>query len=334
MSKVYPIGILGCGDYLRWEHGHIKSSKRVRVKSLFDPAAERAAHYGEFFGAEAVASSDAMMDDDEIGIVLIFTPPWVRKDLVLRAVETGKHIITVKPLAPTLAEATAMVRAVGSKVNCAVFYRRTGNAQIETLKRIFESGEIGRLALYREDWLHHYPTWNKWATDPAKNGGPFMDAMVHNLNIARYLIGAEPKACAFFSDNHAQRLACNDTESMKVDFEGGAAAHLFITWAADLEIFDATKNEREHIDIWYMITDQGWYVTLDGKNVKASREGQIKTWPLDRMHGSPYDLFVEALEAGAPQPCGLVDAWKDIAILDATSRHKGRTVPLDLTPPV
>ena len=334
MSTVYPIGILGCGDYLRWEHGNIKKSKRVHAKSLFDPAAERAARYAEFFGTQAVDSADAIFDDDEIQIVLIFTPPWVRKDLVLRAVETGKHIITVKPLAPNLAEATAMVKAVSGKVNCAVFYRRTGNTQVETLKRIFDSGEIGRLALYREDWLHHYPTWNKWATDPAKNGGPFMDAMVHNLNIARYLAGAEATACAFFSDNHAQHLQCNDTESMKVDFEGGASAHLFITWAADLEIYDATKNEREHIDIWYMITDQGWYVTLDGGNVKASKDGKVKTWPVKGVPGTPYDRFVEALEAGTDQPCGLVDAWKDIAIMDAAARNKGRTVPLDLTPPL
>jgi predicted dehydrogenase len=303
------------------------------VKTLFDPAAERAAHYGEFFGVKPVASADAIFDDGEVEIVLIFTPPWIRKDLVLRAVEAGKHIITVKPLAPNLAEATAMVKAVSDKVHCAVFYRRTGNAQVETLKRIFESGEIGRLALYREDWLHHYPTWNKWATDPAKNGGPFMDAMVHNLNIARYLAGAEASACAFFSDNHAQHLQCNDTEFMKVDFEDGAAAHLFITWAADLEVYDATKNDREHIDIWYMITDRGWYVTLDGDNVKASREGDVKTWPVEGPAAASYERFVEALETGAEQPCSLVDAWKDIAILDAATRHQGRTVPLDLTPP-
>jgi predicted dehydrogenase len=333
MSKVYPIAILGCGDYLRWEHGTIKKSKRVKVKTLFDPAAERAAHYGEFFGARPAASADAVFGDDEIEIVLIFTPPWVRRDLVLKAVEAGKHIITVKPLAPNLSEATAMVKAVGDKVDCAVFYRRTGDARVDALKRVFDSGEIGRLALYREDWLHHYPTWNKWATDPAKNGGPFMDAMVHNLNIARYLAGTEATACAFFSDNHAQHLQCNDTESMKVDFEGGASAHLFITWAADLAIYDANKNEREHIDIWYMVTDQGWHVTLEGGNVKASKDGKVKTWPVQPPAGTPYDGFVAALEAGGEQPFGLVDAWKDIAIMDAAAKNVGRTVPLDLTPP-
>ncbi|MGD2174423.1 MAG: Gfo/Idh/MocA family oxidoreductase [Candidatus Brocadiaceae bacterium] len=333
MPESYPIGILGCGDYLRWEHETIKRSERVRVKSLYDPASERAEKYAEFFGARAVASDDEVFGDAEIRAVLIFTPPFTHRDLVVRAAREGKHVITVKPLAPTVAEATDMVQAVRGAVDCAVFYRRTGNAVIETLKEVFSSGEIGGLGLFREDWLHHYPTWNRWATDPDKNGGPFMDAMIHNLNIARYLADSEPLSCTFFSDNHAQDLDCNDTESMKVDFESGAAAHLFITWAADLEIYDATRNDREHIDLWYMISDEGWYVTVEGGNIQASREGDVKTWPTEKMPRTPYDEFIEAVEAGAEQPFDVVDAWKDVKILEEGAAHPGRRVELDLTPP-
>lgn len=74
-------------------------------------------------------------------------------------------------------------------VRCGVIYRRTNNPVIEAYKEIFSGGEFGKLALYKQDWLHHYPTWNRWATAPQKNGGPFMDAMLHNLNAARYLMG-------------------------------------------------------------------------------------------------------------------------------------------------
>jgi predicted dehydrogenase len=257
----------------------------------------------------------------------------VRKDLVLRAAANGKHIITVKPLAPDAESAAEMVRAVKGKVTSAVFYRRTGDALIETLKKVFDSGEIGRLGLFREDWLHHYPTWNKWALDPAKNGGPFMDAMVHNLNIARYLAPSEAASCAFFSASHAHDLTCADTESMVVNFENGAAAHLFITWAADLAVYDASKNDREHIDIFYMVTDQGWYMTVEGGQVKATREGEVKTWPVEKLSMTHYDRFATAVDAGETPPWGIVDAWKDIKILSEATAAVGRTVPLDLTPP-
>ena len=42
MSKKYNLGIIGCGDFLRWQADAIKGSKNVAVKALFDPMKERA----------------------------------------------------------------------------------------------------------------------------------------------------------------------------------------------------------------------------------------------------------------------------------------------------
>ena len=82
-----------------------------------------------------------------------------------------------------------------------------------------------------------------------------MDAMLHNLNAARYLMGRRVVGRAFFSDDHTHSLACDDTQFLKVDFEQGASAHLFITWAAELAVYDSAKNDREHIDQCFMVTD-------------------------------------------------------------------------------
>ena len=51
-----------------------------------------------------------------------------------------------------------------------------------------------------------------------------MDAMLHNLNAARYLMGRRVVGRVFFSDDHTHSLACDDTQFLKVDFEQGASA--------------------------------------------------------------------------------------------------------------
>lgn len=334
MSETHKIGLLGCGDYLRWMHTGIKNSKKVQVKYLFDPAKAKAKHYADYFGGDArvVESADTIMTDDEIDIVLSFTPPWLHRPQVVEAAERGKHVITVKPLAPSLEDATAMVEAVaGAGVRCACFYGRTGDAATETLKKVLASGEVGRLAIYKQDWLHHYPTWNDWATDPEKNGGPFMDAMVHNLNRARYLMSAEPVRCTFTSENYAQDLKCNDTESMKLDFADGASAYLWITWAGDYEVYDATKNDREHIDYLTMITDQGWVLRSGKGKVTASKDDRKLEWPIESPAMSPFDQFADCVETGAPLPWDLKDAWKDIAIMDAAMKAPGKTLDVNLS---
>jgi hypothetical protein len=119
---------------------------------------------------------------------------------------------------------------------------------------------------------------------------------------------------------------------MVLGFENGAAAHLFITWAADLAVYDETKNDREHTDIWYMVSDRGWHVTVEGGQVKASREGEVKTWPVERIGTTAYDRFVESVEAGEAPPWDIADAWKDIAIMEQATASPGCTVQLDLEP--
>ncbi len=324
-SKVYKAGLIGCGDYLRWEIDTMNACKKFKVKSTFDLIAEKAKKRADQLGAQAVDSDDTIFNDPEIDVVLIYTPPWVRIPLFEKAVKNNKHIITTKPLASNLDEAKKLCDLVNSNVSCAVFYRRTGNAGVEQLKQIFDSGEIGKLTIYKEDWFHHYPQWNDWATDPEKNGGPFMDAMVHNLNLSRYLIGSEVRSYCYFSDNHAQTLKCNDTEFLKVNFENGASSHLFITWAADLEVYSLDGNEREHYGICHMITDKGWYVKEDREDDKhfilAKKEKEVKKWPVEPLPNTAYDDFVISKENGKTQNHDISFAMEDMKIIDRAMKN-------------
>nr|MDD6335849.1 Gfo/Idh/MocA family oxidoreductase [bacterium] len=317
------MGIIGCGDFFTRRLGMLQNSSRVQVKKLFSPTnpAHAAAYAGQL-SAQAVADAQEIFGDPGIDIVCLFTPPWVRADYVEAAAAAGKHIITTKPLCATVADGQRMQRAIGQAgVRLGVIYGRTGNALTQGYKQLFDSGEIGRLALYKQDWLHHYPTWNTWATDPDKNGGPFMDAMLHNLNTVRYLMGRPTMGCTFFADNLAQHLPCRDTESMKLDFAGGTA-YLFITWAADLAVYSDAGNDREHIDIRYMVTDQGWRLTdgqRDGRPViVASRGGQTREFPAIGFEQNPFDHFAACLLQGAPLPAdipGLDEALEDIRLI-------------------
>lgn len=326
MKKYLNAGMIGCGDYLRWEIDKINNSRHLLVRKTFDIDPKKNEQIARKISATPAATAKEVLEDPGIDIVLLFTPPWIREEYFTEVVKHGKHIITTKPLASGYSMAGKLHDIVNGKVSCSVFYGRAGDAATETLKRIFDSGEIGSLAIYKEDWLHHYPHWNDWATDPDKNGGPFMDAMVHNLNRSRYLIGSEPVSIEYSSKNHVQELRCNDTESMLVTFKNGAGSYLFITWAADLEIFDPEGNDREHLGIIHLITSEGWYVEVierDGNQVvTARREGETKEWPVEDLHYTPYDEVALGILESGKVPYDISDAMKDMEIMDrAISKH-------------
>ncbi len=336
MAEQLRLGIVGCGDFLRVMAGDLAKSKEVRVTALYDPLGERAAKWAAQLGGVVAPSAEAILADPAVDVVCLFVPPWARRDLLVAAAQAGKAILTTKPLAATLEDCQAMADAVAAAgVRCGVLYGRTGNAWVETLKTLLEGGELGRLALYRQDWLHHYPQWNNWATDRIRNGGPFMDAMVHNLNIARYLMGRPATGCTYFSENFVQHLNCNDTEFLKLNFDRGAA-HLFITWAADLAAPDTSGNFREHIDITYLITDRGWHLTQvwqDGKAaIRATREGEVRLLPLEPFAGTVFDRAAAGITGRGPWPRDLPvidEAMEDIRILKRSEAANGRPIQLD-----
>ena len=335
MTNTLRIGVLGCGDFLRWMSDELRHSSSTRCVSFYDPELARAQKFASDLGGVAVENDDEIFNDPEIDAVMLFVPPWIRRGLIERAIACGKHIVTTKPLAATVEDSAAIVRAVeASDSRCGVIYRRTGEATFETLRDIFESGEIGRLTLFKQDWLHHYPTWNVWATDPARNGGPFMDAMIHNLNIACYLMNRAPTDVTYFSDNHAQNLKCRDTEFMKIDFADNGAAHLFITWAADMEVMSNDGNDREHIDINYMITSEGWHVSVEGSEVVASKDGAKKSWPISPLPQTRFDAFAATVFDNAPLRRDIAnarEAFRDIKIIRDAETHLGSRGAVDLS---
>lgn len=338
MKKIFNIGIIGCGDFLRLEKNNLLKTQQAKVVSLFDPATEKAEYYAGLLGGQSVSSAEAIINDPTIDLVGIFVPPWLREDLFVGAAEAGKHIIVTKPLANSIEAVDAIADAASGPARYAVIYNRTNDPVIEALKEIFASGEIGKLALYRQDWLHHYPQWNKWALDRSKNGGPFIDAMIHNLNTARYLMGRPTVKATFFSDQlaHADVL-CADTESLKLDFQDGGTALLLITWAADMGLYAQDINDREHIDVFYMITDQGWRVVLeqhDGRLVIAAHRGlDTKRWlpsPIKRTH---FDRLIDAIKSEGSLPSDLVSiqmAADDMRLLRKAEKHLSVTLDVNM----
>lgn len=328
--KLFRAGLLGAGDFSRIQSPILQKSRRLRVEAVYDPNPEAAGATAERLGARVAESSDAILRDPSLEVALIFTPPFTRRELVEAAVAAGKKIITTKPLAPNLEDARAIAEATRDG-RCLVIYKRTGNAQVQALKALLDSGEVGSLGLYRHDWIHHYPYWSPWSLDPQKNGGPLVDAMIHNLNTARFLAGREVVAYGYHGYRLSHDFAIPDTELLVLDFEGGATAHLSITWAADLAIYDRKANDRERIDINYVVTSKGWLVrfeTRDGRPVvSATRDGRVLLHPVPNPPLTLYDRWVEDLEGGRPVETSTQEAFRDIELaLLATANPTARRV--------
>ena len=139
---------------------------------------------------------EELLEDDTLDVVSVAVPTFLHAPITIAALERGLHVLCEKPIARTVEEAEAMVDAAASAgrvLDVAFNHRRRGD--IETLKRVVESGRLGRIYYAKAWWLRRtgIPSLGSWFTDLEQaGGGPLLDIGVHVLDYALHLLG-QPK---------------------------------------------------------------------------------------------------------------------------------------------
>ena len=99
--KPVVVGTVGAG-FAAGLHGdgymHV-CTVPVRLKTVADPDLEKAEHIQEIYGYErAVREFQDLLQDPEIDVIDILTPPVLHRSMILDALAAGKHVICEKPL--------------------------------------------------------------------------------------------------------------------------------------------------------------------------------------------------------------------------------------------
>ncbi|MEU6522894.1 Gfo/Idh/MocA family oxidoreductase [Streptomyces sp. NPDC046924] len=144
----------------------------------------------------------ALVERDDVDLIDICTPGDSHAEIALSALAAGKHVLCEKPLANTVAEAEAMVRAAeeaqgqGRLAMVGFNYRRIPATALA--RRMVAEGRIGTLrhvrVAYLQDWLVDPAFPLTWRLRREQAGsGSLGDLGAHIVDLAQYLAG-EPLA--------------------------------------------------------------------------------------------------------------------------------------------
>ena len=152
-----------------------------------DPAA--AGRLASTTGAR-VADTAMALGDPDVTAILIASSTDTHAGLIEAGARAGKAIFCEKPLDLDIARAAASLRAVAEAgVLLAVGFNRRYDPAFDRVKREIETGRVGSVEVV--SITSRDPT----APPPeyvARSGGLFRDMMIHDLDMARWLLGAEP----------------------------------------------------------------------------------------------------------------------------------------------
>jgi len=134
-------------------NGYAKVNKvPVKVKAVVDAYdLEKAEKFAGTYGIENVTMNiEDVLNDPEIDIIDIVTPPMSHADIAMRALKAGKNVICEKPLTGYFGEAEDE-KPIGIKVPKSKMYKKVIE-QIEEVKKVVEASD--KLFMYAENYVY------------------------------------------------------------------------------------------------------------------------------------------------------------------------------------
>jgi scyllo-inositol 2-dehydrogenase (NADP+) len=186
----YSVGIIGAGWVAGARHApsYLKDG-RARVSAVYDPDLSRARRLATRFEVPYATDSLDKLLERSRDAVSICTPPMSHKDLAVKALAAGKHVLVEKPMAMNSLEAKAMV-AASEKADkrLVISHNFLFSRSMLRAQKLMQQGKLGdvlhAVALQLSSPSRRLPTWY-----PELPGGLFFDESPHMLYILRRFLG-------------------------------------------------------------------------------------------------------------------------------------------------
>jgi len=262
MNEVMKVGVLGCGNI---SGIYLQAGRRfeaIEVVACADLDMARAEARAEEFGVPKACTTEELLADAEVEIVLNLTTPDAHAGVALAALEAGKHVYNEKPLAATRADGRRILdaaRAAGLRVGCAPDTFLGGG--IQTCRWLIDQGAIGRpvgctafmMSRGHETWHPAPEFFYKPGGGPMLDMGPYyLTALVSLIGPVRRVTGATtvsfPERVITSEPKRGQKIRVEVPTYVAglMDFECGAVGAIITTYdvkAAELPLLQIFGSE-------------------------------------------------------------------------------------------
>lgn len=235
--------LVGAG-FMGGVHSRALRAAGIQVSGVLSSSLEKSISAAKNLGvSRAYKNLDELLGDASVTLVHILTPNDTHADLVLRALDAGKHVVCEKPLALTAAEANSMAGSAErlGLVGAVPFVYRYHPMAREAKSRV-QAGDLGRILSikgdYLQDWLLNQEDTNWRAT--AGSGGAsraFADIGIHLCDLVEFMAGQRivrliASTRTVYPLRAGNPVSNEDLALVMAELEGGALASLMVSQVA------------------------------------------------------------------------------------------------------
>lgn len=230
------VGVVGLGRLGKRHAANLASRvPGAELVAACSPSADERAWAKATLGTKHLYADYAqLLAHPGLDAVFLVTPNTVHPEQIVAGLRAGKHVFCEKPLSLELDECVAVEAEAARhpRLKVMIGYVRRFDASYQDAQKKIASGAIGRPFLVRSQTTDMNDPSGFFVRFAPKSGGIFLDMSVHDIDAARWLLGA-PQPTRVFSVGtiavHEGLADCGDVDNgiAVCEFEGGAMATIY-----------------------------------------------------------------------------------------------------------
>ena len=190
--KDIGIGVVGLGR-LGYVHARnvARAVPQATLVAVCDMQEDLARATAVEFGCAYYTDVRKMLEDPDIDAVCVSTPTAHHVDPVIAVADAGKPLFCEKPLADNWDDTLRLAKVIKEAgILCQMGFQRRFDPPYAEAEQMIRAGAIGMPVYFCAFSRDPFPP-PPWACDPNKGGGLFIDMLLHDFDLARFLMQDE-----------------------------------------------------------------------------------------------------------------------------------------------
>lgn len=257
---------------------------------------------------------DSIANNPAIDVVYVVLPPSMHAEYTIRAAKAGKHVWCEKPMAPSVKECEAMIKACrDNHVTLAIGYRLHHEPNTRQIIQFCREQKYGAPVRARAEAGYFDPRQDHWKQKKAMGGGVMGDMGVYPLNALRYGTGLEPLAVTAKASTTRPEIyhEVEETMAFELEFPGGVTGQ-----------GEASFGKR--MNALRVDCAQGWYELVPFQNYSGVKgrtsDGIVLDAVVPNQQARQMDDDALAIKLGTPLLCPGEEGLKDTLVVEAIYR--------------
>lgn len=334
-KKKLGVALVGLGSYSTYQLApSLLDTEHCYLAGIVTGSKEKEAIWQEKYtipkkNCYNYSNFDSIESNPDIDIVYVVLPNSMHADFSIRAAKAGKHVICEKPMAVSVEECEAIIKACEEEnVKLSVGYRMQSDPYTNEVKKFVREKSFGDVLFVSSD-AGYISKGNpdQWRLNKSlSGGGALMNMGVYAIQTSIYGTGHNPTSVSAqeFSTRPDYFKQTDETITAQFQFPNGAVGHLMTSHNAN-----GNRLKSHCSNGWFELDPAHSYGPISGR----TSNGTVIKFLHQRQQALQMDDFAKHILLGTPNVAPGEMGKRDMIIVEAIYKsitQGGKKQELDL----